>query len=474
MKLFLLVISVFLYQNDKVKCTDFKTFFMEKVNGFGNAFTSTFNNLKSKFHAFMCPNCYKNTRIRNFIFDHKSKTKTAFFDFVEKEAAQEEAESLEYISLRSEPTALMSTSQLATFHGKRVESHVVLTKDGYLLTLHRLRSSLLMEDGNNKIGNFTILLHHGLLGSSADWILLGPEKSLPYILSDKGCDVWLANARGNYYSRGHISKKIDSLEFWNFSFQEMGQYDLPAAIEYIRKVKNSNEQINFIGHSMGATAFLIMLSLFPDYNNFFRIGIFLAPLVFMSNTAGPLKVLTQMAQRPPDQLVKLLGAGEFLPNRKIPLWIANKYCTGPELYCLNPLLFLCGIIPNENLWDKSLMARILYHIPAGGSTKTILHFAQMITSGKFHKFNKDHEEYPLNHVTVPIAMISSSDDLLATVPDVLRLYFNIVNPIDHYIIRDKNLSHVDFLWNPNANSFVYEKVINFLENDFITNSSNVI
>lgn len=473
MKFFLLIVSVFLSQNGKVKCVDFKSFFTENVNGVGLSITSAYNNVKNKFQNFMCPDCRKNTQLRINRLDHKSKTKTAFSDFVETEAAQEEAESSEYISLRSEPTALMSTSQLATFHGKRIESHVVLTKDGYLLTLHRLRSPFVLEDANDKIGNFTVLMHHGLLGSSADWILLGPEKSLPYLLSDEGCDVWLANARGNYYSRGHVSKNVDSLEFWNFSFQEIGQYDLPAAIEYIRKVKNNNEQINYIGHSMGSTAFLVMLSLFPDYNKFFRIGILLAPLVYMSNSEGPLKIFTQMAMNPPDQLLKLLGAGEFVPNRKIPVWIANKYCKGPELYCLNPLLFLCGVIPNENLWDKSLIARILYHIPAGGSTKTILHFAQIIKSGKFHKFNNEREEYPLSQVTVPIAVISSSDDLFATIPDVLRLYFSIVNPIDNHIIRGKNLSHIDFLWNPNADSLVYKKVIDFLVDGVKTNVSKI-
>nr|XP_026499503.1 lipase 3-like [Vanessa tameamea] len=439
----------------------------EKVNQLGNSITGAFKSLKNKFKVFMFPEL-KEQLIDTNIIEIKSKTKKAFCDFVEEESAQRETESPEYVSLRSEPTALMSTAQLATLHGKRVESHVVLTKDGYLLTLHRLRNSF--EEGN-KIGNFTVLLHHGLLGSSADWILLGPENSLPYILSSGGCDVWLANARGNYYSRGHVSSNVDSLEFWDFSFHEMGQFDLPAVVEYIKKVKNSDEKINFIGHSMGATAFLVMLSTYPDYNKYFRIAIFLAPLAYMSNSGGPLKILTQMAKSPPEQLLKLLGEGEFVPNRKIPIWIANKYCSGPDMYCVNPLLFLSGSIPEEHKWNKSLRARILYHIPAGGSTKTILHFAQMVNSEKFHKYNHENEEYPLRLVTVPIVMFSSNGDLIATISDVLRLYFSISSPIDHYVIRDKNLSHVDFLWNPHAKVLVYEKVIDFLSNGLNLNAS---
>jgi lysosomal acid lipase/cholesteryl ester hydrolase len=51
----------------------------------------------------------------------------------------------------------------------------VTTEDGYILTMHRIPYSPKSPAAPNKS---VVFLQHGLLGSSADWIILGPKKSL--------------------------------------------------------------------------------------------------------------------------------------------------------------------------------------------------------------------------------------------------------------------------------------------------------
>ena len=40
-------------------------------------------------------------------------------------------------------------------------------------------------------------------------------------------DVWVGNVRGNRYSNPELSPKVKN--FWDYSFDEMIKYDLPAA-----------------------------------------------------------------------------------------------------------------------------------------------------------------------------------------------------------------------------------------------------
>ena len=53
------------------------------------------------------------------------------------------------------------------------------------------------------------MLLHGILGSSADWVMASAERSLGFIMADAGYDVWLGNARGTMYSREHVKLDAD-------------------------------------------------------------------------------------------------------------------------------------------------------------------------------------------------------------------------------------------------------------------------
>lgn len=72
-------------------------------------------------------------------------------------------------------------------HGYPAETHTVRTEDGYLLNIHRIPCG---RTGCDRRIRQPVFLQHGILASSADWIISGPEKGIGFILADLGYDVW--------------------------------------------------------------------------------------------------------------------------------------------------------------------------------------------------------------------------------------------------------------------------------------------
>lgn len=59
---------------------------------------------------------------------------------------------------------------------------------------------------------------HGMMASDHFFLFSSSNNSLAYVLADHGYDVWLGNARGNVYSRKHVSFDPDNdREYWDFS-----------------------------------------------------------------------------------------------------------------------------------------------------------------------------------------------------------------------------------------------------------------
>ncbi|KAM0726715.1 Lipase lipl-3 [Formica fusca] len=81
------------------------------------------------------------------------------------------AKNISWFSLN--PDVVLNTPEIIKRAGYPAEAHVVTTEDGYLLTLHRIPGGK---------GSLPVLLQHGFLSSSADWVMLGKGKALGTIL----------------------------------------------------------------------------------------------------------------------------------------------------------------------------------------------------------------------------------------------------------------------------------------------------
>ena len=117
------------------------------------------------------------------------------------------------------------------------------------------------------------------------WLLASPEESLPFILADRGFDVWIANNRGTRWSRRHVSldpssRVINDDElrrvrrpstycllikmlidfdplcssqlYWNWSWDDLVVNDLPAMVDFV--CGQTGQKPHYVGHSMVRTA----------------------------------------------------------------------------------------------------------------------------------------------------------------------------------------------------------------------------
>jgi lysosomal acid lipase/cholesteryl ester hydrolase len=180
-------------------------------------------------------------------------------------------------------------ADLCALRGYDFEEHVVLTRDGYLLGLHRLctpkdtRRAFIGGSSNKPV----VYLHHGLLMNSEIWVCLtSVERSLPFVLVEMGFDVWLGNNRGNKYSRKNIRLDPNSKEFWNYSIDDFAWHDIPDSIEYILDTTRSTT-LSYIGFSQGSAQAFAALSIRPQLNQKINVFIALAPAMSPAGLAAP-------------------------------------------------------------------------------------------------------------------------------------------------------------------------------------------
>ncbi|XP_075162069.1 lipase 3-like [Haematobia irritans] len=374
--------------------------------------------------------------------------------------------------------ALTTTCDRITRHGYPCEDHKVTTSDGYILTMFRIPKShrSLQKTAQLESNRPAVLLMHGTQCSSDMWVLNGPNDGLPFMLADGGFDVWLGNVRGNLYSRNHTNLSPSSREFMDYSWDEIGQMDVPAKIDYILE-KTSQKSLHYVGFSQGTRIFMILLSSKPKYNQKIKSSHMLGPGVFLCHVRSQLPALLAPYLGRPNALSSFFGSissnsfGELLRS------LAPDFCRQPsfEDICITALQSMVG--RDSPYINRTLLPDFFATTPAGSSPRLTLHFLQLTESCKFQAFDFGYERNMLKYgrasppsyklanikLQTPIELYFSENDYLATVEDIQNLAEIMGSQVIPHRLKLTKYNHFDFILAENVKSVINDCVVDKMQ-----------
>ncbi|XP_072931538.1 lipase 3-like [Epargyreus clarus] len=367
-----------------------------------------------------------------------------------------------YLSGLDNEDIFLNGTQLIQKYGYKVEVHRTITSDGYVLPMYRIPGD----------GPVTFLMH-GLLSSFEDWLTIGPEKCLPFILANAGRDVWMGNARCNSFAKENVKISSSDSEYCNNSWDEIGRLDLPAMIDYVLET-TGQDNLTYIGHSQGTTAFFVMCSELLDYDKKINFMVALSAVAWMKHVISPLIRIAS-----PFNNLLLLGKAlgiSTVPPRNVTKAVSLALCGNSflaSIICSNANFVLCGF--DYPQIDYERVPVIFNHNPSESSLKQLQHYGQLVVSGGFKRYNYGYflnlekygsptpPSYPVEKITVPIAIFYSPGDWFANPIDVQTLYEKLPNVVYYYQMPLPTFNHNDYLFAKDVKTLLYDVVLKYLE-----------
>ncbi|KAL8102400.1 hypothetical protein AgCh_027040 [Apium graveolens] len=384
--------------------------------------------------------------------------------------ARSELQEVHYDNTAAPPRSICS-GDLSFTKGYKCEDYNVITEDGYILRLFRFR------EGRTKKSQIkmkqSVLLQHGLLVDGQSWFALShADQCLPLILVEQGYDVWIANTRGTMYSRQHVSSKLTSSDYWDFTFSEMGKYDLPANLNFV--YQQTGQKVHYIGHSQGTT---MMFAGFNEWRVEERVKslTMLSPAVFLNHM--PFGLVKIVAKAYIGEIAGAFGLRDVNVMIEPFGTMIRAFCAVQGSNCFELIYFILGSGQNCCL-NSSTIELWLKVQPQATPIKNLVHWAQGVRKYVFGQYDYGNPATNLEHYGLPEApsynlkripkdlplfLIYGGQDWLSIRKDVhillniLRSYRSVRELyVDYY-------AHLDFIQGITAKDVVYPDIVSFIQ-----------
>ncbi|KAK0412035.1 hypothetical protein QR680_005995 [Steinernema hermaphroditum] len=383
------------------------------------------------------------------------------------------------LALSLDPEVEMNTITMIQHWGYQAEAVEVTTEDGYILQLHHIVSAP-NQTGEDKIRP-VVFLQHGLLAASDVWVSNLPNESAGFMFADAGFDVWLGNSRGNTYGKRNVNLSTATEEFWEFSWDEMAKYDLPASIEVVLQ-RTAQSFLYYVAHSQGTTMLFARNSVDGTLKAKVRKHFALGPVATFKYIQGLFALMAEYIYPLWQKEISRFGSSEFFPSNWLTRdLLAEGICSLPilgDVVCAEFLFSIAG--PDTHQLNESRIPVYIAHLPAGTSSQNMLHWFQMTHSGKTQAYNYGNPRinekhygsvfpplYNISKVNIDTYLFWGDDDYLADPRDVQQGLLPFLNP---QILKGNtqlaNFNHMDFIWGLRAPEEVYRSIIGTIKADW--------
>ena len=338
--------------------------------------------------------------------------------------------------------------------GYPFETRTTITEDGYINTMFRLQK----KGSSITSGKPVVYFQHGLYNGGGAWLENSENQAAPFIFANAGFDVWIGNNRGSRYSRSHVNLTAADKAYWEFSFDEMAKYDVPAFIALIRDTTGV-QKLTYIGHSQGTTQMFAALSdpeIRPKVAPFLHQFHALAPIVFMNQPKGG--TAQELEASLFDGAKKILAtgvnyiAGSCIWDQKV-VDFFNNYCAANRVACANEYAKGWSASPATaakiDNWSRAGYKKVVDS--SGSSVGNMIHLGQLIVSqlktpGTFPKYDygpagnlkkygtKTAPLYNLALIQETVRMWVGTEDIFATIPEADALLDAAKNANITYVI----------------------------------------